>query len=183
MRSSRRGAWILSAGLLAWPGCKYEPDDKPAADPLEDPWVDAIDDNDPAFAAAEPDAVTPEPSAAEPVANPDVLALAEPGEPAPAIDPAAGVLASPTASGSSNKAAATPGQPAAPSQPNYDLTPRELEVLGLMIKGLSNPQIAEILIVSQSTVKFHVSSVLSKLSVASRTEAVALAIQKKLVSG
>ena len=70
----------------------------------------------------------------------------------------------------------------APSQPNYDLTPRELEALDLMIKGLSNPQIAEKLIISQSTVKFHVSSVLSKLGVNSRTEAVALAIQKKLIA-
>ena len=68
-----------------------------------------------------------------------------------------------------------------PDQPHYDLTPRESEVLALMSQGLSNPQIAEKLIVSQSTVKFHVSSVLSKLGVASRTEAVALAIQKQLI--
>lgn len=66
-------------------------------------------------------------------------------------------------------------------RPHYDLTPRESEVLALMSQGLSNPQIAEKLIVSQSTVKFHVSSVLSKLGVASRTEAVALAIQKQLI--
>ena len=68
-------------------------------------------------------------------------------------------------------------------KPHYDLTPRENEVLALMSQGMSNPQIAEKLVVSQSTVKFHVSSVLSKLSVTSRTEAVALAIQQKLVSG
>ncbi len=65
--------------------------------------------------------------------------------------------------------------------PKYDLTERELEVLALMVKGLNNPDIAERLVVSQSTVKFHVSNVLSKLGVATRTEAVALAIQRRLI--
>lgn len=68
-----------------------------------------------------------------------------------------------------------------PKQPGYDLTARETEVLRLMIEGLSNPQIAERLVVSQSTVKFHVSSILSKLGVNGRTEAVALAVQQNLV--
>jgi NarL family two-component system response regulator LiaR len=63
-----------------------------------------------------------------------------------------------------------------------DLTEREHEVLTLMVKGLSNPQIAERLILSLSTVKFHVSSILSKLQAATRSEAVRLALQHKLVS-
>ena len=68
-----------------------------------------------------------------------------------------------------------------PPAPVYDLTDRELEILGLMVEGLPNTGIAERLVVSQSTVKFHVSNVLSKLGVTSRTEAVAMALKQKLV--
>jgi len=68
-----------------------------------------------------------------------------------------------------------------PPAPGYDLTNREREVLELMVEGLNNVGIAERLVVSRSTVKFHVSSILSKLGVASRTEAVALALQHDLV--
>jgi len=63
----------------------------------------------------------------------------------------------------------------------FDLTAREREVLVLMVEGLNNNQIAERLVISISTAKFHVSSILSKLGAATRTEAVALALQHKLV--
>ena len=63
----------------------------------------------------------------------------------------------------------------------YDLTLRERDVLALMVKGLSNTEIAGRLIVSQSTIKTHVSSILAKLGASSRTEAVALAVQHQLV--
>jgi NarL family two-component system response regulator LiaR len=71
---------------------------------------------------------------------------------------------------------------AQPPAPGYDLTAREREVLELMIKGLSNVEIAEHLVVSQSTIKTHASSILAKLGVTSRTEAVALAVQHHLVN-
>jgi NarL family two-component system response regulator LiaR len=61
-----------------------------------------------------------------------------------------------------------------------DLTAREQEVLALMSDGLNNRQIAEKLVVSRSTVKFHVSSILSKLDATSRAQAVAVAVQRRL---
>ena len=69
-----------------------------------------------------------------------------------------------------------------PPLPGLDLTERELEVLALMVEGLNNTQIAGRLTVSPSTIKSHVSNILSKLGVASRTEAVTLALRKRIVS-
>ncbi len=64
----------------------------------------------------------------------------------------------------------------------YGLTRRELEILQLMAAGSHNPEIAEAMTLSLSTVKFHVSNILQKLGVSSRTEAVSLALEKKLVN-
>lgn len=66
-------------------------------------------------------------------------------------------------------------------RPGNDLTVREREVLSLLASGLSNPEIAERLLVSRSTVKFHLSSIFSKLGVSTRTEAVAVAMRNHLV--
>lgn len=66
--------------------------------------------------------------------------------------------------------------------PGFDLTERERTVLALMAEGLNNTQIAGRLVVRPSTIKAHVSNILSKLGVASRTEAVALALRHKLVN-
>lgn len=69
-----------------------------------------------------------------------------------------------------------------PPRPGLDLTPREREVLALVIEGLNNNRIAEKLTISPSTVKSHISNILSKLGVSSRTEAVALALKKHILS-
>jgi two-component system, NarL family, response regulator LiaR len=68
-----------------------------------------------------------------------------------------------------------------PRSADFDLTDREKDILVLMVEGLPNIEIANRLVITQSTAKFHVSNILSKLGCASRTEAVALAIKNKLV--
>lgn len=71
---------------------------------------------------------------------------------------------------------------AQPPTPGHDLTERERDVLALLVEGLNNTQIADNLVVSPSTIKSHVSHILAKLGVASRTEAAALAVRHRLVS-
>src|SRR5262249_34187743 len=65
--------------------------------------------------------------------------------------------------------------------PRADVSSREREILALMVRGLSNPDIAAQLVIGRATVKFHVSNILAKLGATSRTEAVALALQQRLV--
>ena len=69
-----------------------------------------------------------------------------------------------------------------PPKPGFDLTQRECEILVLLVEGLNNTQIAGRLTISPSTVKTHVSNILSKLGVSSRTEATSLALRIGLVS-
>lgn len=68
-----------------------------------------------------------------------------------------------------------------PPVADYQLTSQEKNILACLVEGLSNKKIAQKLVLSLSTVKFHVSNILNKLGVSSRTEAVSLAIKNKLV--
>jgi DNA-binding NarL/FixJ family response regulator len=67
-------------------------------------------------------------------------------------------------------------------QLDVSLTTREVEILQLLKTGLDNKTIARTLHISKHTVKFHISSILSKLNVSSRTEAVTLGLRQGLIS-
>ena len=69
-----------------------------------------------------------------------------------------------------------------PPSPGHDLTPRELEVLVLLVDGKRNKDIAAELTVSLGTVRVYVSNILGKLGANNRTEAVSLALQHNLIS-
>jgi DNA-binding NarL/FixJ family response regulator len=68
-----------------------------------------------------------------------------------------------------------------PQQDPYGLTPREQEVLGLLVDGLSQPEIAERLFLSPKTVGTHIQRIIGKMGVKSRTQAVAIAAREGLV--
>ncbi len=63
-----------------------------------------------------------------------------------------------------------------------DLTAREREILGLIVKGLRNREIAEVLGASEGTVRIHVSHILDKLGATDRTEAAVIAIERGIVA-
>jgi NarL family two-component system response regulator LiaR len=75
-------------------------------------------------------------------------------------------------------------RPVAPKQPRTaePLSERELEVLRLVARGMSNQEIADTLVVGEATVRSHVSSILRKLQLASRTQAALYALREGLVA-
>jgi DNA-binding NarL/FixJ family response regulator len=80
-------------------------------------------------------------------------------------------------------ASPAPSQPRSADAPAFEaLTPRELEVLGLLAQGKSNPQIAQELVISKATAKTHVERIIGKLGVSDRTQAALRAIELGLVT-
>jgi DNA-binding NarL/FixJ family response regulator len=101
---------------------------------------------------------------------------AAPAELAAAVEAvAAGLIAVPADS-------ATPAFAPVRERATATLSPRERQVLGMIASGLANKEIAYRLGVAESTVKFHVASIMSKLDAGSRTEAVAIGIRQGIVA-
>lgn len=69
-----------------------------------------------------------------------------------------------------------------PIKVGYDLSKQELRVLALLVEGLNNREIAERMVVSQSTVKAHVGNIFAKLNTNSRTKAITIAMRHQLVN-
>ena len=83
---------------------------------------------------------------------------------------------------SQDPTAATPSPPAAPTSGSTGLTPRELEILGLVGRGMSNQEIAAHLVLSPLTAKTHVSRLFLKLGARDRAQLVVLAYETGVVS-
>ena len=111
-----------------------------------------------------------------------------PGLPPSVLDPpvkrAVKRTETPTRSSSDHDVLLARLRPALPRSPGAlsELTPRETEVLRLVAEGLSNGEIADRLVVSDETVKTHVSRILGKLAVRDRTQAVVVAYESGLVT-
>ncbi|PSB23600.1 response regulator [Stenomitos frigidus] len=80
--------------------------------------------------------------------------------------------------GLSHKAIAAPPVPPNPPLELTDLTPREQEILQLIAQGSSNREIAQVLFISEKTVRNHVTNILSRLGLRDRTQAAIVALQK-----
>jgi predicted ATPase/DNA-binding CsgD family transcriptional regulator len=78
-------------------------------------------------------------------------------------------------------AATTPKRPTSDPKAGHGLTPREFEVLRLLGTGASNPEIAQTLFISRKTVEHHVTGILTKLAVSTRSAAVAVAVRDSMI--
>jgi len=113
---------------------------------------------------------------AEPAALLDAVRRVAAGDGVLAPEVTRRVLAQLTSTAAAPSAAGAPPNPAVPADPRLaDLTPREVDVLGALGRGLSNQGIADELVITEATAKTHVSRVLAKLGVVSRMQAAIVA--------